>query len=417
MLGYWDWLDNLERGVAAHHAGPPAGVQGGRRGALPAQARQGRLRDRDARARHQHARAHRRAREAREVQRRGAGRDHVGGVHPAHRPCRAPRDRRRGPRGHPVDRGPRSAGGRRARVAPHLPAELELPPDVQHGRQPDRPVRARRARARSWSRRSRSSRPTAPSSDSRGRCARQEESLAGYREGDDVRPRRLHRVLRDPPRAERPREAQPQGRERVAGDARQAPAPDRRTAPTDAAAPLPSMPRPRAARALGRAVLEAQAHGRQDAPADRDPHRHGGAHLRPRASTCSPSWTTCGSTPTARPRSRHAGRTMRRIYGERDLLVAESLRLRALERTWMPPSLAALACCLVYEPRRDEAGSGERGLPRGPFRTALSQTQDAVAAARRPRARAPPARLRADRRRVSRRRCTRGRAVPRSTAC
>ncbi|NYE20327.1 DEAD/DEAH box helicase [Microbacterium immunditiarum] len=69
-----------------------------------------------------------------------------------------------------------------------------------------------------------------------------------------------------------------------------------------------------------------------------------------------------------------AGRTMRRIYGERDLLVAESLRLG----TWSDldvASLAALACCIVYEPRRDEAGPGEHGLPRGPFRRALADTQ------------------------------------------
>ncbi|MFS0867593.1 DEAD/DEAH box helicase [Microbacterium sp. 179-B 1A2 NHS] len=68
-----------------------------------------------------------------------------------------------------------------------------------------------------------------------------------------------------------------------------------------------------------------------------------------------------------------AGRTMRRIYGERDLLVAESLR-RGLWRDLDPASLAALASCLVYEPRRDE--SGEYGLPRGPFREALVRTQD-----------------------------------------
>ncbi|MCO7203102.1 DEAD/DEAH box helicase [Microbacterium sp. CnD16-F] len=68
-----------------------------------------------------------------------------------------------------------------------------------------------------------------------------------------------------------------------------------------------------------------------------------------------------------------AGRTMRRIYGERDLLVAESLR-RGLWRELDPAGLAALACCLVYEPRRDEAG--EYRLPRGPFREALTKTQD-----------------------------------------
>ncbi|SIT75799.1 RNA helicase [Microbacterium sp. RU33B] len=70
-----------------------------------------------------------------------------------------------------------------------------------------------------------------------------------------------------------------------------------------------------------------------------------------------------------------AGRTMRRIYGERDLLVAEALRL-GLWKDLDAPSLAALACSLVYEPRRDDNGPGEHGLPRGPFRAALSDTQD-----------------------------------------
>ncbi|MCT9820179.1 DEAD/DEAH box helicase [Microbacterium sp. W1N] len=70
-----------------------------------------------------------------------------------------------------------------------------------------------------------------------------------------------------------------------------------------------------------------------------------------------------------------AGATMRRIYGERDLLVAESLR-QGLWRALDAPALAALACCLVYEPRRDENGPGEHGLPRGPFRDALARTQE-----------------------------------------
>jgi ATP-dependent RNA helicase HelY len=70
-----------------------------------------------------------------------------------------------------------------------------------------------------------------------------------------------------------------------------------------------------------------------------------------------------------------AGRTMRRIYGERDLLVAESLRA-GIWRDLDAAALATLACCLVYEPRRDDSGPGEHGLPRGPFRAALSATQD-----------------------------------------
>lgn len=75
-----------------------------------------------------------------------------------------------------------------------------------------------------------------------------------------------------------------------------------------------------------------------------------------------------------------AGRTMRRIYGERDLLVAEALRT-GIWKDLDAPALAALACCLVYEPRRESArpggsGMGERGLPRGPFRRALDGTLD-----------------------------------------
>ncbi|WP_194395527.1 DEAD/DEAH box helicase [Microbacterium atlanticum] len=68
-----------------------------------------------------------------------------------------------------------------------------------------------------------------------------------------------------------------------------------------------------------------------------------------------------------------SGRTMRRIYGERDLLVAESLR-RDIWKDLDPASLAALACSLVYEPRRDDGGPGERGLPRGAFRPAFEAT-------------------------------------------
>ncbi|REJ05533.1 RNA helicase [Microbacterium bovistercoris] len=68
-----------------------------------------------------------------------------------------------------------------------------------------------------------------------------------------------------------------------------------------------------------------------------------------------------------------AGRTMRRIYGERDLLVAEALR-QGIWKQLDAPSLAAMACCLVYEPRRDEQNAGERGMPRGAFRIAYDRT-------------------------------------------
>ena len=134
--------------------------------------REGRVRDRDARARHQHARPHRRAREAREVQRRGARADHVGGVHPAHRPRRAPRHRRRGARRHPVDRRARPAGGRGARLAAHAIRSTRASGPTYNMAvnlidQFGRDAHARDPRVA----RSRSSRPTAPSSASPARCA------------------------------------------------------------------------------------------------------------------------------------------------------------------------------------------------------------------------------------------------------
>ncbi|WP_110589154.1 DEAD/DEAH box helicase [Microbacterium suaedae] len=68
-----------------------------------------------------------------------------------------------------------------------------------------------------------------------------------------------------------------------------------------------------------------------------------------------------------------SGRTMKRIYGDRDLLVAEALRLKLWE-SLDPASLAALACTLVYEPRRGEQ-NGDFALPRGNFREALDRSE------------------------------------------
>jgi ATP-dependent RNA helicase HelY len=68
-----------------------------------------------------------------------------------------------------------------------------------------------------------------------------------------------------------------------------------------------------------------------------------------------------------------SGRVLMRIYGERDLLVAECLR-RGLWDDLDPAGLAALATSLVYEPRREGVDAGER-LPRGAFRAALEATE------------------------------------------
>jgi len=70
-----------------------------------------------------------------------------------------------------------------------------------------------------------------------------------------------------------------------------------------------------------------------------------------------------------------AGRTLKRIYGERDLLVAECLRTGAWNEL-DAASLAAMAAAIVYEPRREEQNTPERFLPRGAFRSALERTQD-----------------------------------------
>ncbi|MWB97824.1 DEAD/DEAH box helicase [Agromyces seonyuensis] len=70
-----------------------------------------------------------------------------------------------------------------------------------------------------------------------------------------------------------------------------------------------------------------------------------------------------------------AGRALKRIYGERDLLVAECLR-RGIWDGLDVPQIAAMAATIVYEPRRDDAFD-PRDLPRGRFRTALDATLDA----------------------------------------
>ena len=205
VLGYHDFLDGLTRGVALPPRGDAAGVQGVRRAAVRPRAVQGRLRHRDPRARHQHARPHGGHREAHQVERRGPRRHHAGGVHPAHRAGRPPGPRCRGACGGALAARHEPARAGRPGVDAHLPAPLVVPAVVQHGGQPRAPVRprdvARAARA--------VLRPV-PGRQGRGRAgpaAAQERGRARRlpRRGG-LRPGRLHGVRRAPAADLRPGE-------------------------------------------------------------------------------------------------------------------------------------------------------------------------------------------------------------------
>jgi len=67
-----------------------------------------------------------------------------------------------------------------------------------------------------------------------------------------------------------------------------------------------------------------------------------------------------------------AGRKLARIYGERDLLVAECLRLN-IWKDADPAALAAIAAALIYEARRDDDDPNPK-LPRGEFASILEST-------------------------------------------
>jgi ATP-dependent RNA helicase HelY len=68
-----------------------------------------------------------------------------------------------------------------------------------------------------------------------------------------------------------------------------------------------------------------------------------------------------------------SGRRLARIYGERDLLIAEALQ----HDLWVEldaPALAAMAATLIYESRGDDDSQRPK-LPRGPFEVAFQNTE------------------------------------------
>ncbi|MEN9603393.1 MAG: hypothetical protein RLZZ06_829 [Actinomycetota bacterium] len=69
-----------------------------------------------------------------------------------------------------------------------------------------------------------------------------------------------------------------------------------------------------------------------------------------------------------------AGSKLALIYGERDLLVAESIRAGIWDKL-DPATLGAIVASLVYEPRRDDEHSQPR-MPRGQFTETYEQTHD-----------------------------------------
>ena len=80
---------------------------------------------------------------------------------------------------------------------------------------------------------------------------------------------------------------------------------------------------------------------------------------------------TGGSGPEVTPH----GHVLKRIYGERDLLIAECLRRQA----WLEldaAGIVAMAAALVYEPRREEEDPPLGALPRGAFRAAIARTAE-----------------------------------------
>ena len=183
------------RGVAAHHAGMLPTFKECVEELFVRGLVQGRVRHRDAGAGHQHAGPVGGHREAGEVERRDARRHHAGGVHPAHRPRRPARHRRRGPRRRALEPGHGPEGGRRAGVDPDLPA-----PVVASGRRTTWRSTSCTSSAGTGARAAGVVLRAVPGGPggrrARPAAAQGRGGARGVRRGGDLPPRRLHGVLR-----------------------------------------------------------------------------------------------------------------------------------------------------------------------------------------------------------------------------
>ena len=149
--------------------------------------------------------------------------------------------------------------------------------------------------------------------------------------------------------------------------------------------------------------------------ADPQPHRArspSGSTGSPRCSSSSATSSATGRARSCRPRR---AASCKRIYGERDLLVAESPAPRhsgtgstsPASPRWPPRSSTSRAATIA---------ASSTGCRADGFREAFERTTDVVERARRPRARAPAAGQRPAVAGAGDRRCTRGRAAPDSDA-
>ena len=206
--------------------GHGAADEGGGRGGVRRRAGEGRVRDRDALARHQHAGPLGGDREAVEVHRRAPRVPHAGGVHAAHRAGRAPRHRRASATPSccwspfvPFDQ---VAG---ARVAPHRTRSRRRsarrttwPPTSCAATRRSRPTTCSTCR-------SRSSTPTATSSRSSASSSARREQLARRREPRPSDPAATSQEYRRSLAAlDAARRDRGSGRARDAGSTRSAPA-------------------------------------------------------------------------------------------------------------------------------------------------------------------------------------------------
>ena len=141
VLGYPEWLEGLEAGVAAHHAGLVPAFREAVEACFAAGLLQVVFATETLSLGHQHAGPHGGHRAVRQVRRGRPGQPDLGGVRPADRPGRPSGPRPRGPRRRALVTRHQLRRDRPGGPGPAARPALLLPPDLQPGRQPGAAVR------------------------------------------------------------------------------------------------------------------------------------------------------------------------------------------------------------------------------------------------------------------------------------